>query len=130
MMAGREMDLLMAEKLGWSEITEALYPGMLWALPPGYSRPASGSAENHVPLPKFSTNLSDAWQIWESLPEVWEGLSVSWRLDRLSSKEAEVAIGWPAGEDAWCWITWGRGAPAFAICQAALAALGYSSRNL
>lgn len=66
----QEIDSLVAEKvLGW------IKPPATSVLKPMWVEPHLGTV--HPELPKFSTNIADAWRVMEVMKDSWTDLSLS-----------------------------------------------------
>lgn len=57
----RAADALVAKHvIGWKDIHTSPFNGEMIGLPPGVSRPRTGSSANHQRIPNFNTSIEDA----------------------------------------------------------------------
>lgn len=135
MKAGRELDILIAEKvMGWTR--EPINPLSIepdrrgWLNVNGYyfSHPDATTYENEK-LPKYSTNIAAAWEVVEKIK--MEKCMININEDAtFSSVQIERFHPLPTGGTWSCIVesSDGESAP-HAICLAALKAVGYDENN-
>lgn len=121
---GRELDLLIAEKImGWRKVPEHEPPRSGWRNQSGYWVSDEGKPGDAW-IPRYSTNLRLAWEVVEKMGTFFPDLSFS--LEYYGrAKECEAQISW-TDQDGLAQGTFYflREDPAHAICEAALKVIG------
>lgn len=121
MQAGREMDALVAELLGWTEVKKEesyIVGGHGTGIMPGETTINGNGNLLRSYIPLYSTDIAAAWIVAEKMAEEWPDFGVSHDND-----------GWTTlwGFDGHGWDTATAETAPLAICRATLKALGVSS---